>query len=29
MVAFTWEHIHLRTADPEATAQWYREAGWL
>jgi lactoylglutathione lyase len=25
MVAFTWEHIHLRTPDPEATAEWYRD----
>ena len=23
MVKFTWEHIHLRSPDPEATAQWY------
>ncbi len=21
----TWDHIHLRTADPEATARWYEE----
>ena len=20
---YTWDHIHLRTANPEATAQWY------
>lgn len=25
MVAFTWEHVHLRTPDPEATAQWYHD----
>lgn len=24
MTTFTWEHIHLRSPDPEATAQWYR-----
>ena len=23
MVKYTWDHIHLRTANPEATAQWY------
>ena len=23
MAKFTYDHIHLRTADPEATAQWY------
>ena len=23
MPKFTYDHIHLRTADPEATAQWY------
>jgi lactoylglutathione lyase len=23
MATFTWEHIHLRSPDPEATAQWY------
>ena len=23
MATYTWDHIHLRTADPEATAQWY------
>lgn len=22
---FNWEHIHLRSADPEATAAWYRD----
>jgi lactoylglutathione lyase len=25
MVKFNWEHIHLRSADPEATAEWYRD----
>jgi lactoylglutathione lyase len=25
MVQFTWEHIHLKTPDPEATAAWYRD----
>jgi lactoylglutathione lyase len=23
MAKFTWDHIHLRTTNPEATAQWY------
>jgi catechol 2,3-dioxygenase-like lactoylglutathione lyase family enzyme len=23
MPKVTWDHIHLRTKDPEATAQWY------
>ena len=23
MAKYTWDHIHLRTANPEATAQWY------
>jgi len=23
MATFTWDHIHLRTTNPEATAQWY------
>jgi catechol 2,3-dioxygenase-like lactoylglutathione lyase family enzyme len=23
MAKFTWDHIHLRTTDPEATAKWY------
>ena len=23
MATYTWDHIHLRTADPEATAKWY------
>ena len=23
MAKFGWDHIHLRTPDPEATAQWY------
>jgi catechol 2,3-dioxygenase-like lactoylglutathione lyase family enzyme len=25
MTKFTWEHIHLRSADPEATAEWYKD----
>jgi catechol 2,3-dioxygenase-like lactoylglutathione lyase family enzyme len=25
MARFTWEHIHLRSPDPEATAQWYED----
>jgi lactoylglutathione lyase len=25
MIKFNWEHIHLRSPDPEATAEWYRE----
>ncbi len=23
MATFTWDHIHLRTTNPEATVQWY------
>jgi catechol 2,3-dioxygenase-like lactoylglutathione lyase family enzyme len=23
MTEFTWDHIHLRSPDPEATAQWF------
>ncbi len=23
MTQFTWEHIHLRSLDPDATAAWY------
>jgi lactoylglutathione lyase len=23
MAAYTWDHIHLRTPDPEATATWF------
>ena len=23
MANITWDHIHLRTPDPEATAQWF------
>jgi len=23
MLKVTWDHIHLRSKDPEATAQWY------
>jgi lactoylglutathione lyase len=25
MTKFTWEHIHLRSPDPEATAEWYQD----
>jgi lactoylglutathione lyase len=25
MTKFNWEHIHLRSPDPEATAQWYQD----
>src|SRR5215217_2807048 len=25
MAKFTWEHIHLKSPDPEATAQWYQD----
>ena len=25
MVAFTWEHVHLRTPHPEETAAWYHD----
>jgi catechol 2,3-dioxygenase-like lactoylglutathione lyase family enzyme len=25
MAKFTWEHIHLRSPDPEATAAWYHD----
>ena len=25
MIKFNWEHIHLRSSDPEATADWYRD----
>lgn len=25
MAKFTWEHIHLRSPDPEATATWYHD----
>ena len=25
MAKFTWDHIHLRTPDPEATAQWFEK----
>ena len=25
MTAFTWEHIHLRSPDPAATAAWYQD----
>lgn len=25
MVKFTWEHIHLKSPDPEATATWYQD----
>jgi lactoylglutathione lyase len=25
MTKYTWEHIHLRSPDPESTAQWYHD----
>jgi catechol 2,3-dioxygenase-like lactoylglutathione lyase family enzyme len=25
MTRFNWEHIHLRSPDPEATAAWYKD----
>ena len=25
MTTFTWEHIHLRSPNPDATARWYEE----
>ncbi len=25
MVRFNWEHVHLRSPDPEATARWYQD----
>jgi lactoylglutathione lyase len=25
MAKFTWEHIHLKSPEPEATAQWYQD----
>ena len=25
MTKYTWEHIHLRSPDPAATAQWYED----
>jgi catechol 2,3-dioxygenase-like lactoylglutathione lyase family enzyme len=25
MTKFHWEHIHLRSQDPDATAQWYHD----
>jgi lactoylglutathione lyase len=25
MAKFLWDHIHLRSPDPEATAQWYEK----
>ena len=25
MAKFTWDHIHIRTPDPEATAQWFEK----
>jgi catechol 2,3-dioxygenase-like lactoylglutathione lyase family enzyme len=25
MLKFNWEHIHLRSPDPEATAAWYHD----
>lgn len=25
MTRYTWEHVHLRSPDPEATAAWYED----
>jgi len=25
LAKYTWDHIHLRTADPEAMAKWFEE----
>ena len=25
MAKFTWDHIHIRTPDVEATAQWFEK----
>ena len=25
MASFTYDHVHLRSPDPEATAQWYEK----
>src|SRR5438552_11588105 len=25
MAKFTWDHVHIRTPDPEATAQWFEK----
>ena len=25
MIKFNWEHIHLRSQDPESTATWYQD----
>ena len=25
MATYTWDHIHLRTANPEAMAQWFEK----
>ena len=25
MATYTWDHIHLRTADPEGTVQWFEQ----
>ena len=25
MATFTWDHVHLRSPDPEATARWYQD----
>jgi lactoylglutathione lyase len=25
MAKFTWDHVHLRSPDPEATAQWFEK----
>jgi lactoylglutathione lyase len=25
MAAFTWDHVHIRSSDPETTAQWFEK----
>jgi catechol 2,3-dioxygenase-like lactoylglutathione lyase family enzyme len=25
MASYTWDHVHLRSPDPEATAQWFEK----
>ena len=25
MARYNWEHVHLRSPDPEATARWYHD----
>ena len=26
MANYTWDHIHLRTTNPEAMAQWFEQS---